>query len=37
MPNTCVAQNSSNVADPAKQIFVRNIPFLGDSQPEAII
>jgi len=36
MPDRCVAANCSNVADPAKRIFVHNIPFFGDSRPEAI-
>ena len=35
MPDRCVAANCSNVADPAKRIFVHTIPF-GDSRPGAI-
>ena len=36
MPDRCVAASCSNVADPSKGIFVRTIPFFGDSLPEAI-
>ena len=35
MPNRCVVESCSNVANPAEGISLHFIPFAGDKRPEA--
>ena len=35
MPNRCVVEGCSNVANPAEGISLHFIPFAGDERPEA--